>query len=294
MNNKIYPLSLISLRIRRAVHRYFSSYNDEVFSKKNCPVCGSNSGMIRKGVLWPDLVFQWQLTPAWANWIDQREGLQCIECKCNLRSQQIAECISEIMNNRLGIRASSFSELCSKKEMQSLVVAETNAAGNLHQQLSKLKRLYYSEYGSTDPSVPSEDLQNLSYDDNYFDLIINSDVLEHVPNVELALSEIIRVLKNDGHYIFSVPVVWIQNQSRTRAKIENNRILHLAPPSFHGNEGSERNDFLVFHEFGTDFVQVCKEVGFSLELRKSPNNPSLVTFIATKNRNRLEQKSLNR
>ena len=87
------------------------------------------------------------------------------------------------MNIRLGIDMKCFSELCNAKEMQLLIVSETNAAGDLHPYLAKLQNIYYSEYGSTDPSIPSEDLQCLSYEDNYFDLIINSDVLEHVPNL---------------------------------------------------------------------------------------------------------------
>lgn len=274
-------LSIFILRLSRALHRHCSSYNDAVFNSI-CPVCGSNAGMARRGVLWPELVLQWQLTPAWANWIDQREGLQCTYCRSNLRSQQIAQCLINTMNNRLGANAKNLSELCDMREMQTQMVAETNAAGNLHPYLSKLEGLYYSEYGSYDLNIPSEDLQHLSYADNYFDLVINSDVLEHIPNIELALSEIRRVLKPEGIYIFSVPVIWSQSKSRCRARMANGQLTHLLPPSYHGNKDTQKNDFIVFHEFGKDFTQICKNAGFSIELYKDPKNPSLVTFLATK------------
>ena len=42
------------------------------------------------------------------------------------------------------------------------------------------------------------DVQNISYEDGYFDIIIANHMLYHVPNISKALSEIKRVLKNDG------------------------------------------------------------------------------------------------
>lgn len=42
------------------------------------------------------------------------------------------------------------------------------------------------------------DITNIGFDDNYFDLIICSHVLGHVPNEQKAVSEMFRVLKNNG------------------------------------------------------------------------------------------------
>jgi ubiquinone/menaquinone biosynthesis C-methylase UbiE len=46
--------------------------------------------------------------------------------------------------------------------------------------------------------VPSEDLCALSYADASFDLVVTSDTLEHVPDVDAALREIPRVLHEFG------------------------------------------------------------------------------------------------
>lgn len=44
------------------------------------------------------------------------------------------------------------------------------------------------------------DIQNIECEDNYFDVVIANHMLYHVPNRELAISEIARVLKSDGTF----------------------------------------------------------------------------------------------
>lgn len=50
-----------------------------------------------------------------------------------------------------------------------------------------------------------QDLLNLSFKKNSFDVIVCLDVLEHIKNIDLALSEIKRILKNKGYLITSEP-----------------------------------------------------------------------------------------
>lgn len=47
--------------------------------------------------------------------------------------------------------------------------------------------------------------EELPWDDEHFDIVICSEVLEHLPEPEKAISEIYRVLKRDGIGIFSTP-----------------------------------------------------------------------------------------
>ena len=67
--------------------------------------------------------------------------------------------------------------------------------------------LCFSEFGSTSPAVPSQDLMQLTYADASFDMVITSDTLEHVPDIDRALRETLRILKPGGMHEFSVPVV---------------------------------------------------------------------------------------
>ena len=47
------------------------------------------------------------------------------------------------------------------------------------------------------------DVQNIAFDDGYFDIIIANHMLYHVPNISKALAEIKRVLKNNGCFYTS-------------------------------------------------------------------------------------------
>lgn len=52
------------------------------------------------------------------------------------------------------------------------------------------------------------DITKLPFRDNYFDVVICSEVLEHIPDEKKAMEEIIRVLKPDHPLIVSVPRYW--------------------------------------------------------------------------------------
>jgi ubiquinone/menaquinone biosynthesis C-methylase UbiE len=47
------------------------------------------------------------------------------------------------------------------------------------------------------------DAEGIPYDDNTFDLVVGHAVLHHIPNVELSLREVLRVLKPGGRFVFA-------------------------------------------------------------------------------------------
>ena len=47
------------------------------------------------------------------------------------------------------------------------------------------------------------DAETLPYDDDSFDLVVGHAVLHHIPDVELALREVVRVLKPGGRFVFA-------------------------------------------------------------------------------------------
>jgi SAM-dependent methyltransferase len=246
-----------------------------------CGTCGFSGLPLHRHVLWPALIQAWELSPDWARWMDEREGSRCAWCGSSLRSGQLAAAIVMAANAACSSSAAHLSALFRDARARRLTIAEINSAGNLHRHLARCPGLRYSEFGSDSPQVPSEDLMALSYADGRFDLVITSDVLEHVPDIDRALRETHRVLRPGGAHVFSVPIVW-DRATRQRATLEAGVLTHLMPASHHGQPGADKSDFLVFYEFGADFVDRCVEAGFEVELLRDPHNPAVVTFIARK------------
>lgn len=55
------------------------------------------------------------------------------------------------------------------------------------------------------PLVIKCEVQHLPLKEHYFDVVLFSEVIEHLKSPELGLSECLRVLKNDGNIILSTP-----------------------------------------------------------------------------------------
>jgi SAM-dependent methyltransferase len=177
----------------------------------------------------------------------------------------------------------SLREIFRQKSIQRLKVAEINSAGTLHPFLAQSPNLCYSEFGSKMPGIADEDLMKLTYDDESFDLVITSETLEHVPDIDVALREIRRILKPDGMHIFTVPLVMDRATTKQRARIENDELIYLSPPSYHGGANEGKSDFLVFYEFGADFISRCERIGFEVVVKKDVSNPALIALITRKN-----------
>jgi Methyltransferase domain len=246
-----------------------------------CGNCGMKGGFLPGRIFWPALIEQWALTPQQVVWMDQREGSRCAWCKCSLRSSQLAHALVAVINRKSGDNAACLKQAFRSEKAHALRVAEINQAGSLHNTLRRCRGLRYSDYGSTNPAVPSEDLTRLSYADASLDLVVTSDTLEHVPDVDTALREIYRVLAPGGAHVFTVPIMEGRTTLR-RAELRDGKVIHLLPPSYHGGPATVGGDLLVFNEFGDDFVARCAGAGFLMATVKDPNNPTLVTLIATK------------
>lgn len=234
--------------------------------KGYCYACGDFGNWSPAIIINDELARTWQINNVLRRSFDARESMYCQSCECSFRLRQLAECLSYVYNG------SPLSELVTNGEFKKLKVAEINSCGKLHQILKKLPNLYYSEYGSKDGSVRSENLEKLSYQNDFFDLVLTSDTLEHIPDIERALKEIRRVLRPGGMHIFTVPIIWNRQT--------NNRSLQ--DPSYHG---AGEPDYLVFNEFGHDIINTIIKCGFRVKVYK-PNllnlNDVAGVIVATK------------
>jgi len=215
-----------------------------------CYVCGNSGKWILTDIINDELTETWLINEVLRKAFDARESMFCSRCGCSFRLRQLAECLTYIYGEK------SLEKLVANREFSKMQIAEINSCGKLHAVLEKLPHLSYSEYGSKDKSIKSEDLTSLTYKNKAFDLVTTSDTLEHVPDIKKALIEIRRVLKPGGKHIFTVPIIW--------SRKTNNR--KNQSPSYHG---AGEPDYLVFNEFGYNMINTIKECGFSVKVYKA-------------------------
>lgn len=76
----------------------------------------------------------------------------------------------------------------------------------LEPRLRSLPNLRYCSLDLFDPAADVQaDLCDLPFDDGFFDLLLSSHVLEHLPDDTSALSELARVLRRGGRAVIMVP-----------------------------------------------------------------------------------------
>ena len=78
-------------------------------------------------------------------------------------------------------------------------------ACDIHTNFSHIPALC-AHYGIKNFDVSTQSIESTSYADNLFDAVVAVSVLEFVPDVEKALLEIKRILKNDGVFITICPM----------------------------------------------------------------------------------------
>jgi len=266
----------------KSILRLLSGAKIQWSPPKGCAVCGRRMPLLQLNVISKELAEQWEINSEWDKYFTEREGLVCTGCGSARRSVFLAEGILGFARQSLGLESRTFAELVVEADFQKLNVAELNSLGALHRFLVRSPGVVYSEYGSTNPNIRSEDLFNLSYENESFDLIFHSETLEHVPDFRRAWMEIHRVLKPRGVCIFTIPVVADGRKTRTRAHVDNGTLVHDLPASYHGVPGEKKTDYLVFHEFGEDCVEGIQSLGFRINIVRDKNNPSLICFFASK------------
>ena len=147
-------------------------------------------------------------------------------------------------------------------------VCEFSARGPLSQWLRRSARsLSGSEYfpdlasGQSRDGVRCEDMQQLSHADRSFDLLVHTEVLEHVPDDARALRETHRVLREGGLMLFTVPL-YDGEITIERARFDDaGHVHHLLPPVYH-LDPLRAEGILAFRDYGRDIVQRVHAAGF--------------------------------
>lgn len=103
--------------------------------------------------------------------------------------------------------------------------------------------------------VVKVDITNMPFEDNYFDFIMCSHVLEHVPNDLKAMQELYRVLNNKGFAVLQVPI----DINRTKTYEDFTIVDPLEREIAFGQHDHVR-------VYGLDYQDRLKSAGFIVEI----------------------------
>jgi len=253
------------------------SHSSREIRFKFCSLCGKNSLLIFDNSQLGDTGY-------------------CFFCTANERNRVLVEILKKILIikllcknrdlknqiSRITLTNYSLKTILKAIKFENIVIYEPSSIGAIYNKLKNYSKFIFSEYfpysnlkkGQYFRNILFEDLQDLSFIDNYFDIVITQDVLEHVENPYLAFKEIYRVLKPNGIHIFTVP---IGNNERTfqyfddKGKPLFNRVV------FH-NDPLRQKGAKVYTQFGIDIVEILNDFHFSSFIISTKKNSVIISI----------------
>ena len=214
------------------------SYPPQMFK---CPLCNGSRLFIRTHV-------------------SPRIGTRCLSCLSTAHHRGIQVTLQQIFGGNEGLGQKH--------------VYELSAHGALYLNFLRLQRknnfsFMYSEYldgqipGKTYNGVRCEDIQNLTFADETFDLITSTGVMEHVEDDEKGFSEVFRVLRSPGYYLFTVPFSINRPKTIIRARRDDDgNIINHHPPEYHGDPFRGEAGVFTWRNYGTDILGLLNKIGF--------------------------------
>jgi|GEM_PF-1177979 len=217
-----------------------------------CPVCGNVSVMHR---IEPNV----------------RETSLCKSCGSNNRKRQIGYVIAKTLSSLKESRIRSAADLV---HLDDFTIFNTEAEGALHEVLKPCPGYISSEYfgpsfqsGHLVGGVMHQDLTDLSFGTESMDLVISSDVMEHIPHPYTAHAEIFRVLKPGGRHVFTVPFGTDLYLDQEIARLDSfGKPVFFGEPMYHGDPVRGAEGAPVFRIFGMEMVSNLARLGFRTNL----------------------------
>jgi SAM-dependent methyltransferase len=232
-------------------HRELSRYERLVLRLGVCPGRCTVCGALTQFRAWKETL---------------RDTGSCVRCKARNRQRQIALLIRQVFAGNARFRSLQDTDLA---------IYNLEANGSLHEALARNANYVASEYlgpdrkpGEVVDGIRHEDAQRLSFPDRRFDLVISSDVWEHLPDPYAAHREIHRVLRPNGRHIFTVPFYQAHFLDETRARLDaEGNLEHLLEPIYHLDPMNPKG-VLVFNIFSIEMLCKLSRMGYYTRMYK--------------------------
>lgn len=192
-----------------------------------------------------------------ASFSEGEEVKLCLRCLANFRYELLA---SEM--RKLPLHTAGFTVM--ELDHRSPLIPILSQASTYH-------RTYYSADDARGSyrldGSRCEDITQLTFPDNSIDLIVSSDVLEHVPDGPAAFRETYRVLKPGGMHLFTVPTY---EKTVKRAEIVGGKISFLIEPEYHSDPLNPAG-ILAFWDYGKDLDTIFQDSGLKFSIATGPH-----------------------
>lgn len=231
-----------------------------------CNICGKESVFFCKNLIHP------------------RDYLVCMHCGSTSRYRSIARGIISALQELTSVKIASLADLNFLDLGRKVTVYDTQLPFSLgiatypipyFLSLSKDINLYLSDFncqkdrvGLNGEIISNQDLQKLKFESGKFDIVITSDVMEHVRLPSKAHAEISRVTKTGGYYIFTVPHFRHTKETYQLIKVHDEgdpaTDENLVDPVYHGDPNSG-DGVIVYQVFGLDIDDELKKLCFDVD-----------------------------
>ena len=209
-----------------------------------------------------------------------RETYRCGGCGASLRYREQARLI---LDNFSREDSGHLADLVNEAEFQGLRIYEPGLIGPFRKLFHKLPGHCNSYFWEDVPpgefreDVQCQDLMNLTYEDNSFDLVLSSDIFEHVRKPFAGFQEVNRVLKPGGFHIFSIPSDHpMPFETVYRVDTSGPEDVYILPRHYHSAPMGGKS--LVYTDFGEDMVEIMAGDGIDLKM-ESPSSEHAPDFI---------------
>ncbi len=242
--------------------------DDDAFAG-TCNVCGEPQDFVRRNA-------------------SLREGYRCRRCKASLRYRGQADAILRTYARR---GATTIAAIVGEPDFAALDFWEPGVLGPFREHFTTMPGYVMSDFwpdvapGDERDGVRCEDLMALTFEDAIFDLVLTSDIFEHVRRPFVGFAEVHRVLRPGGRHIFSIPVQepW-RAVTVERVDTSGPDDVNILEPRYHLGPGNSQH--IVYNDFGRDLVEGLTGVGFDTEVIRFESSSSeasrLLTFCCTK------------
>ena len=208
-----------------------------------------------------------------------RETYRCGGCGASLRYREQARLI---LNHFSREGSERLADLAAESEFQNLKIYEPGLIGPFRKFFQKLPHYHTSyfwddvEPGEYREGVQCQDLMHLTYEDDSFDLVLSSDIFEHVRKPFVGFQEVNRVLKPGGFHIFSIPFDYpMPVETVYRVDTSGPEDEFVLPRHYHSAPMGGKS--LVYTDFGEDMTRIMTADGIDLKME----SPSPGTAPAT-------------